>query len=60
MTIQLRQICLVAEKLEPVIDNLTAIFGINRLARKNGDSTLLVLCTFGRAVNTDSWRCVGR
>lgn len=30
MTIQLRQICLVAESLEPVIDDLTAIFGINR------------------------------
>ena len=30
MTIQLRQICLVAETLEPVIDDLTAIFGINR------------------------------
>lgn len=29
MTIQLRQICLVAEKLEPVIDDLTAILGIN-------------------------------
>ena len=30
MTIQLRQICLVAQSLEPVIDDLTAIFGINR------------------------------
>jgi hypothetical protein len=30
MTIQLRQICLVAEKLGPVIDDLTAILGINR------------------------------
>lgn len=30
MTIQLRQICLVAEKLEPVIDDLSAVFGINR------------------------------
>lgn len=29
MTIQLRQICLVAEKLAPVIDDLTAILGIN-------------------------------
>lgn len=30
MTIQLRQICLVARSLEPVIDDLSAIFGINR------------------------------
>lgn len=30
MTIQLRQICLVARELEPVIDDLTAILGINR------------------------------
>ena len=30
MTIQLRQICLVARKLEPVIQDLTAILGINR------------------------------
>ncbi|MDA1074115.1 MAG: hypothetical protein O3A63_05045 [Proteobacteria bacterium] len=30
MTIQLRQICLVAAKLEPVIDDLTTILGINR------------------------------
>jgi hypothetical protein len=30
MTIQLRQICLVARKLEPVLDDLTAILGINR------------------------------
>ncbi|MBJ40241.1 MAG: hypothetical protein CMD83_17570 [Gammaproteobacteria bacterium] len=30
MTIQLRQICLVAEKLEPVLQDLTAILGINR------------------------------
>ena len=30
MTIQLRQICLVARTLEPVIQNLTAILGINR------------------------------
>ena len=30
MTIQLRQICLVAHKLEPVIDDLTEILGINR------------------------------
>ena len=30
MTIQLRQICLVARKLEPVIQNLTAILGVNR------------------------------
>ncbi|XOV82848.1 MAG: VOC family protein [bacterium] len=30
MTIQLRQICLVARKLEPVIDDLTTILGINR------------------------------
>ncbi len=30
MTIQLRQICLVARELEPVIQDLTAIFGINR------------------------------
>ena len=29
MTIQLRQICLVAEQLAPVIDDLTAILGIN-------------------------------
>ena len=29
MTIQLRQICLVAEHLTPVIDDLTAILGIN-------------------------------
>ncbi len=29
MTIQLRQICLVAEKLAPVIDDLTGILGIN-------------------------------
>ena len=29
MTIQLRQICLVAEKLAPVIDDLTSILGIN-------------------------------
>ncbi len=30
MTIQLRQICLVARKLEPVIEDLTAILGMNR------------------------------
>lgn len=30
MTLQLRQICLVAEHLEPVIDDLTQIFGIQR------------------------------
>lgn len=30
MTIHLRQICLVATKLEPVIEDLTAILGINR------------------------------
>ncbi len=30
MTIHLRQICLVARKLEPVIDDLTEILGINR------------------------------
>tara|TARA_Y100001934_G_scaffold104096_1_gene127976 strand:- start:233 stop:1009 length:777 start_codon:yes stop_codon:yes gene_type:complete len=30
MTIQLRQICLVAEKLEPVLQDLTGILGINR------------------------------
>lgn len=30
MTIQLRQICLVAGKLEPVIEDLTDILGINR------------------------------
>ena len=30
MTIQLRQICLVARELEPVIEDLTAILGINR------------------------------
>jgi hypothetical protein len=30
MTIQLRQICLVAKKLEPVIQDLTAVLGINR------------------------------
>ena len=30
MTIQLRQICLVAEKLEAVLEDLTAILGINR------------------------------
>lgn len=30
MTIQLRQICLVANKLEPVLQDLTAILGINR------------------------------
>lgn len=30
MTIQLRQICLVARQLEPVIQDLTAILGINR------------------------------
>jgi hypothetical protein len=30
MTIQLRQICLVARELEPVIDDLTAILGVNR------------------------------
>ena len=29
MTIQLRQICLVAEQLAPVIDDLTAILGIH-------------------------------
>ena len=29
MSIQLRQICLVAEQLAPVIDDLTAILGIN-------------------------------
>jgi len=29
MTIQLRQICLVAEKLEPVINDLTSVLGIN-------------------------------
>ncbi len=29
MTIQLRQICLVADKLDPVIDDLTSILGIN-------------------------------
>lgn len=29
MTIQLRQICLVAEKLQPVIEDLTSILGIN-------------------------------
>lgn len=29
MTIQLRQICLVAQELKPVIDDLTAILGIN-------------------------------
>ena len=28
MTIQLRQICLVAEKLAPVVDDLTSILGI--------------------------------
>ena len=30
MTLQLRQICLVAKELEPVINDLTAILGINR------------------------------
>ena len=30
MTLQLRQICLVAKKLEPVIQDLTAVLGINR------------------------------
>jgi len=30
MTIHLRQICLVARELEPVIDDLTSILGINR------------------------------
>ena len=30
MTLQLRQICLVADQLEPVIDDLTQIFGIQR------------------------------
>ena len=30
MPIQLRQICLVARELEPVIQDLTAILGINR------------------------------
>ena len=29
MTIQLRQICLVARELEPVIEDLTEVFGIN-------------------------------
>lgn len=29
MTIQLRQICLVAEKLAPVIDDLTVILGVH-------------------------------
>ena len=29
MSIQLRQICLVAEQLAPVVDDLTAILGIN-------------------------------
>ena len=29
MTIQLRQICLVAHELEPVIDDLRSILGIN-------------------------------
>ena len=30
MTLQLRQIALVARELEPVLDDLTAILGINR------------------------------
>ena len=30
MSIQLRQICLVARELEPVLDDLTDILGINR------------------------------
>jgi hypothetical protein len=30
MTIQLRQICLVARELEPVLEDLTDILGINR------------------------------
>ena len=30
MTIQLRQICLVARELEPVIEDLTSVLGINR------------------------------
>lgn len=30
MTIQLRQICLVARELEPVLEDLTSVFGINR------------------------------
>ena len=29
MTIQLRQICLVARELQPVIDDLTGVLGIN-------------------------------
>lgn len=29
-SIQLRQVCLVAERLEPVLQDLTAVFGINR------------------------------
>ena len=29
MTIQLRQICLVAKELNPVIDDLTDVLGIN-------------------------------
>ena len=30
MTLQLRQICLVARELEPVIQDLTEILGINQ------------------------------
>jgi hypothetical protein len=49
MTIQLRQICLVARELEPVIDELTAILGINRcyvdpgVARFGLENTLMAV-----------------
>ena len=50
MTIQLRQICLVAHKLEPVIEDLTDILGINRCFVDPGvgkiglENTLMPVC----------------
>ena len=51
MTIQLRQICLVAKDLNPVIDDLTEVLGINRCFIDPG------VRTFGLE---NTLMCVGR
>ena len=42
MSIQLRQICLVARKLKPVIDDLTGILGVNAVYIDPGVATFVI------------------